>query len=73
MDKVEQRLEADGSLRYLTAGVDSEKMARHHLSSAMSLGFSDAFLVAEIDGVAVGIAEARNTLRKQTHNLASAQ
>ena len=73
MDKVEQRIEADGSLRYLTAGVDSEEMARHHLSSAMSLGFSDAFLVAEIDGVAVGIAEARNTLRKQTHNLASAQ
>ena len=73
MGQIEQRLEADGTHRYLTAGVGAEETARQHLASAVGLGFSDAFLVAEIDGNTASIADARSTLNELTHTLASAQ
>ena len=58
MGQIEQRLEADGTHRYLTAGVAAEETARQHLKSAIASGFSDAFLVAEIDGRQTSIAGA---------------
>ncbi|MDA0728658.1 MAG: hypothetical protein O3B70_02100 [Bacteroidetes bacterium] len=59
MGHVEQRLESDGTHRYITRGFDSEVEARQHLSDAMSRGFEDAFLVAEANGKPCSIAEAR--------------
>lgn len=62
MGQIEQRLETDGTHRYLTAGVGAEETARQHLASAVNLGFSDAFLVAEIDGTQASVAQARQAL-----------
>ena len=62
MGQIEQRLEEDGTHRYLTAGVGAEETARQHLASAMESGFSDAFLVAEIDGDPASVSEARKAL-----------
>jgi hypothetical protein len=62
MGQIEQRLENDGTHRYLTAGVGAEETARQHLASAIDLGFTDAFLVAEIDGSQVSVTEARQAL-----------
>ena len=62
MGQIEQRLENDGTHRYLTAGVGAEETARQHLASAIDLGFADAFLVAEIDGSQASVAEARQAL-----------
>ena len=73
MGQIEQRLEADGTHRYLTAGVGAEQTAREHLKSAVNLGFSDAFLVAEIDGNQTSIADARTTLNERNNALASAR
>ena len=73
MGQIEQRLEADGTHRYLTAGVAAEETARQHLASAIASGFSDAFLVAEIDGRQASITEARQTMDALHNNLASAK
>ena len=62
MGQIEQRLEGDGTHRYLTAGVGAEETARQHLASALNMGFEDAFLVAEIDGDQASVAEARQAL-----------
>lgn len=59
MGHIEQRLAEDGTHRYLTAGVAAEETARQHLLSARNDGFEDAFLVAEIDGQKVSVAQAR--------------
>lgn len=73
MGQIEQRLESDGTHRYLTTGVGAEATAREHLRSAMELGFSDAFLVAEIDGNKASVAQARSTLNNLKNELASAR
>jgi hypothetical protein len=73
MGQIEQRLESDGTHRYLTTGVGAEATAREHLLSAMDLGFSDAFLVAEIDGNKASVAQARITLNNLKNELASAR
>lgn len=59
MGHVEQRLESDGTHRYITRGFDNEDEARRHLAEAISRGFVDAFLVAEANGKTCSIAEAR--------------
>jgi hypothetical protein len=59
MGHIEQRLGEDGTHRYLTEGVAAEETARQHLLSARNGGFEDAFLVAEIDGKNVSVAQAR--------------
>ena len=63
MGQVEQRQEDNGTHRYLTAAVSAEETARQHLASAKAQGFDDAFLVAEVDGQQVSVAEARATLQ----------
>ena len=63
MGQVEQRQEDNGTHRYLTAAVSAEETARQHLASAQAQGFDDAFLVAEVDGQQVSVAEARATLQ----------
>ena len=63
MGQVEQRQEDNGTHRYLTAAVSAEETARQHLASAQTQGFDDAFLVAEVDGQQVSVAEARATLQ----------
>lgn len=73
MGQIEQRLEDDGTHRYLTEGVGAEQTAREHLKSAVDLGFSDAFVVAEVDGAKVSVQEARATLEQLQTELATAQ
>ena len=73
MGQIEQRLEEDGTHRYLTEGVGAEQTAREHLKSAVDLGFSDAFVVAEVDGAKVSVQEARATLEQLQTELATAQ
>lgn len=73
MGQIEQRLESDGTHRYLTSGVRAEETAREHLKSAIALGFSDAFLVAEIDGSKASVDQARNALKDFDAALAAAQ
>jgi hypothetical protein len=62
MGTIEQRMESDGTHRYITSGVNAEDPARAHLLTAIEHGFDDAFLVAEIDGVPASITEARQAL-----------
>ena len=73
MGQVEQRQESDGTHRYLTAGVGAEETARQHLASAQTQGFADAFLVAEIDGKQVSVAEARAALTELDDALTAAK
>jgi hypothetical protein len=73
MGQIEQRLESDGTHRYLTAGVGAEETARRHLASAVELGFGDAFLVAEIDGVQASISAARQALTDMDANLTASK
>ncbi len=73
MGQIEQRLENDGTHRYLTAGVGAEETARRHLASAIQMGFSDAFLVAEIDGKQASVSDARQALTDMDANLTAAK
>jgi hypothetical protein len=73
MGQIEQRMEADGTHRYLTAGVGAEETARQHLASAQDLGFDDAFLVAEQDGNAISVAQAREAMNQIEATLMAAK
>jgi hypothetical protein len=70
MGGIEQRMESDGTHRYLTEGVSDEAEARRVLEDALALGFADAFVVAERNGEACSIAEARQAVERM-HDTAS--
>jgi hypothetical protein len=65
MGHIIQRLESDGTHRYLTAPVHSEETARQNLAAAIDMGFDDAFLIAEINGEPATMAEAQEARAKQ--------